>query len=281
MSLQPVLSTPGELHHEILPRKSQSWWHDDDRFRGLCGLMRTLTMEVCHCGRRNIGHGAPYLLQLSNILLVELILGWYGATHIRSHATAYCCWVQFYVLFINVRPGPWFRWLQLLRRGGLTGVSIVVVSAPGAHSMKRHSLGSNWNQSHRTEMFGEPWLAVVEKVWKMITKSGMSWGIYCMLPVTMEWMTVNLHVLLKFYPAAYSPKLQVSPMVPQFAVSWSDVVCSFVCLDRLKWVTTDISCLIDIKMKFFDGKDVWWCLCQHIATILHEPNASYQVMRYS
>jgi len=43
-------------------------------------------------------------------------------------------------------------------------------------------------------------------------------------------MTVNLHVLFKVYPAAYCCKLQVIPTVPQFAVSQSDDVCLFVCL---------------------------------------------------
>jgi len=43
-------------------------------------------------------------------------------------------------------------------------------------------------------------------------------------------MTVNLHVLLKLHPAAYRYKLEVIPMVPQFAVSRSDDVCLFVCV---------------------------------------------------
>jgi len=43
-------------------------------------------------------------------------------------------------------------------------------------------------------------------------------------------MTVNLHVLLKIHPAAYRCKLEVIPTVPQFAVSRSDDVCLFVCL---------------------------------------------------
>jgi len=93
-------------------------------------------------------------------------------------------------------------------------------------------------------------------------------------------MTVNLHILLKFYAAGYSCKLQVIPKVPRFAVSWSDVVCLFVCRDTLKWTTADISCLIDINRKFFDGKDVWWCLSEHIAQILHETLANYQAMMY-
>jgi hypothetical protein len=43
-------------------------------------------------------------------------------------------------------------------------------------------------------------------------------------------MTVNLHVLLKIHPAAYRCKLEVIPTVPRFAVSRSDDVCVFICL---------------------------------------------------
>jgi len=43
-------------------------------------------------------------------------------------------------------------------------------------------------------------------------------------------MTVNLHVLLKIHPAAYRYKLEVIPTVPRFAVSRSDDVCLFVCV---------------------------------------------------
>jgi len=43
-------------------------------------------------------------------------------------------------------------------------------------------------------------------------------------------MTVNLHVLLKVYPAAYRCKLQVIAMVLRCAVGRSDDDCLFVCL---------------------------------------------------
>jgi hypothetical protein len=43
-------------------------------------------------------------------------------------------------------------------------------------------------------------------------------------------MTVNLHVLLKIHPAAYSDKLEVIPTVLGFAASQSDDVCLFVSL---------------------------------------------------
>jgi hypothetical protein len=69
-------------------------------------------------------------------------------------------------------------------------------------------------------------------------------------------MTVNLHVLVKIHPAAYRCELEVIPMVLRFAVSRSDGVCVFVYRDTLKRLTADISCLIDINSKFFDGKVV-------------------------
>ena len=60
-----------------------------------------------------------------------------------------------YSLF-NIRPGPYFRWLQLQRRGGLTGVCVAAVSQPGVHWMKRLLFGSIRIESHRAEVFVEP-----------------------------------------------------------------------------------------------------------------------------
>ena len=192
--------------------------------------MPSLTMEVCHCGQRYIGRGALHVHQLYIIFLVDCLLYRYGATHIPLHAAAYYCCVLSYVLFSNVRPSPYFGWQQLQRRGGLTGVCIAAVSQPGVHWMKQLSFG--WIQivSHRAEVCVEPWLAVVEQVRQMITKSAQSWVIYSKLQVTREWMTVNSHILLKLYPAAYRCKLHVIPTVPWFAASRSDDVCLFVCL---------------------------------------------------
>jgi hypothetical protein len=144
--------------------------------------------------------------------------------------------------------------------------------------MKRPSFGSIQIKSQRAEECVEPWLAVVEKEWKMITNSGMFCAIYSNLQVTMEWMTVNLHILLKFYPAADSCKLQEIPTVLRFTVYWFDVVCVYVSSDTLKWATADISCMMDTNRKFFDGKDGWWRLSQHISGILHETNVNVQVM---
>ena len=126
-----------------------------------------------------------------------------------------------------LRPGSYFWWLQLQRRGGLTGVCVAAVSQPGAHSMKCPWSGSIRIQSPQAEVFVEPWLAVVETVRKVIPKNGKSWGIYGKLQVTMEWMTVDLYVLLMIYPTADSYRLKWIQTDPQFTVSLSDVVCSF------------------------------------------------------
>jgi len=43
----------------------------------------------------------------------------------------------------------------------------------------------------------------------------------------MEWVTANLHVLVKINPTEYSSKLLGFPTVPWFAVCWSDLLCLF------------------------------------------------------
>jgi len=136
--------------------------------------MPSLTMEVCHCGQRYIGRGALHVHQLYIIFLVDCLLYRYGATHIPLHAAAYYCCVLSYVLFSNVCPGHYCWWQQLQRCGGLTAVCIAALSQPGAHWLKHLSFGLIRIVSHRAEVFVERWLAVVEKVRKMITKGGKS-----------------------------------------------------------------------------------------------------------
>jgi hypothetical protein len=77
--------------------------------------MPSSIMEVCHWGPRSIGHGTFYISQLDIILLVDRLLHRYGANHIQLHAAAYYFGVRFYILFLNVCPGPYFRWQQLQR----------------------------------------------------------------------------------------------------------------------------------------------------------------------
>jgi len=111
----------------------------------------------------------------------------------------------------------------------------------------------------------------------MITKRwGVCWRLNSELQVKMEWVTANLHIQLKVNPAAYSCRgFQRSHYFIQ------SVGCFLlVYWDTSRWTTADISCLIDIKWSFFDGKDVWWCLSQDIAGILHESPTHYQVIVY-
>ena len=278
---KPGLSTSGDLYHEICPQKSQTRRHHDIQFRRLCGQMPSLTIEVCHCGQWYIGYEALYVSQMNMLLVVDRLLHRYGDTHIQLHAASYHCCVRLYVQCWNVHPGPYYRWLQLQCRSAQTDVCRDVVSQPGVRSIKRPSFGSIQMQLLRAEVCVEPGIAVVEKVRKMITTSGKCCGIYSKLQITMEWMTVNLLILPKVYPAAHSCKMQVIPIDPQWAVSRSDVVCLFVSSNSLKWTTSDISSLIDIKRKFFDGKVLWWCMSQHIAGILHKTYTKYEVMTYS
>jgi len=112
---------------------------------------------------------------------------------------------------------------------------------------------------------------------KMITKrSAKCWRLYCELQVKMEWVTANLHVQFKLNPAVY----RCRGFQRSRDFSKSVQCCLFVYRVTSRWTTADISCLIDLKRSFFDGKDVWWCLSQDIARILHESHANYQVIMY-
>jgi len=112
---------------------------------------------------------------------------------------------------------------------------------------------------------------------KMIKKrSGKCWRLYSELQVKMEWVTANLHLQFKMNPAAYSCRgFQRSRDFSQSV--WCRLL---VYRYTSRSTTADISCLIDIKRSFFDGKDVWWCLSQDIAGILLESQANYQVIMY-
>ena len=250
------VSTPRDLYHELRSGKSQSWRYHDICLCWLCWQMHSSTMQVWHCRQSSIGHRALYVYQLCMILFVHRLLHRYGPTRIRLHGAAYYCSVRFYVLFPTCIMG---RCLELEHRIRPTGVCIAGVSEWGADFMKRPLSGSIQIQFLWAEVFVEPWLAVVEKVGSIIMKSGKSWGIYSKLQVTREWMTVNLHIQLKIYPAAHSCMLQVIPTVLWFAVSRFDVICLFVFKDRLKWTIDNISYLTGIQGKFSDRKVIWWC----------------------
>ena len=118
---------------------------------------------------------------------------------------------------------------------------------------------------------------------KMITKRiGKCWRLYSELQVKMEWVTANLHVEFELNTAAYSCTAYSCRRFQQscdfsMSVRW----CLFVYRDILSWMTADISCLINIKRTFRNGKDVWWCLSPDIARMLTESHANYRVPMYS
>ena len=66
-------------------------------------------------------------------------------------------------------------------------------------------------------------------------RSGKSWGINCLLQVKMEWVTGNLHDLIRMNAAVYSCRLQGFPTVPQFAVYRSYVVRLYTGINVDKW----------------------------------------------
>ena len=111
----------------------------------------------------------------------------------------------------------------------------------------------------------------------MITKrSGKCWRLYSELQVKMESVTANLHVQFKLTPAAYS----CWGFLRSRDFSQSVLLCLLVYRDTSRWTKADIAWLIDIKRWFFEGKDVWRCLSQDIAGILHESHANYQLIIY-
>jgi hypothetical protein len=173
----PVLSSPGDLYHGVRPASFQTWQPNDVQFCRPCGQMPSSTMKVCRCGQGYIGHGAHYLQHVYSILFADRCLYQYGATHIRLRDAAYYSWVRFNICCWNVIPSLCFRWLELQRRGGLTGVCVAAVSQPRAHWMKRQLFCLIQSESHRAEVDVQPWHAIGEKVRKMILYSGKFWGI--------------------------------------------------------------------------------------------------------
>jgi len=93
----------------------------------------------------------------------------------------------------------------------------------------------------------------------------------------MEWVTANLHVLLKINHTEYSCRLQGFPTIPRFAVSLSNVVCLFTSINTGEQQPKSHVCKV-YKRNLFNGKDVWWCLFQRIPGIIHETDTKNQVM---
>jgi len=143
-------------------------------------------------------------------------VSWWPFTLVWSYSHPIACCVIFLV----------FPVIRTFCQCQLTGVSVVAVSQRVAHWMKHLSIGSIRIRSHLAEVLIELWYVVVGLERKIITKRiGKSRGIYCLLQVTMEWVTANSHILLKMNPTAYSCMLQGFPTVLRFVVSRSDVVC--------------------------------------------------------
>jgi len=56
--------------------------------------------------------------------------------------------------------------------------------------------------------------------------------------------------------------------------------CLCVSRDKYRFTTADMSGLPEMISKFFDGKDVCWCVSQEIAAMLRDTDSEYQVMLY-
>jgi len=236
-------------------------------------------MVVSRYGQWWIGHLALYRPQLCIILLVHCGLHWYGLAHIRLHTASYTFCFQFQVLLFKVRAGSYSWWLQLQRRGQLTGVWITAVSHRVARCFKRLLFGSIRLRSHLVEVFLEPCLAVMEWWGRWSRKEVGSPEDYivsykskwnklqptCTIDSSWFWLRI---AALRI--AAGDPN---GPAIGSKSIRW----CLFVCRDILWWATVDISFLIDIKRTFFDRKDVWWCLSRDIAGMLHDSHANHQV----
>jgi len=153
---------PGDMYHQIRLRDSQNWQHGNVQFCGLCRQMPWSTMVVSRYGKRWIGHVALYVPQLCVTLFVDSLLPRNELTQICSHAVCDSSGFWYCVLFPNVCPGSYCRWLQLQRCSGLTGVCVAAVSCRVAHCLKRLSFGSIRLQSHQVDVFLEPSRAVAE-----------------------------------------------------------------------------------------------------------------------
>jgi len=149
------------------------------------------TMAVSRYGQRWIGHIALYVPQLCVTLLVDRRLHRYELTHIWSHAPSHSSCFQFYVLLLNVHPGSYFRWLQLQRCGGITGVWCCCVS-PGGALVEAPVVRLDLALIAPGCSISGPITGCCEMVRKMITKrSGKSWRLYSYLQVKMEQVTAN------------------------------------------------------------------------------------------
>ena len=176
----------------------------------------------------------------------------------------------------------YFRWLQLQRRSGLPAVLVAAVSHPVSEYLKCLTFGSIRLQSYPVEVFQKAWQADV-KWWGRWSRkevggaddyivSYKSWWNECQPTCTVNssWILVLRRAL------SIAAGDSNSHTICSMSVLWYLFVYKY----TLRWTTADISCCIYINRTFFDGKDVWWCLSQEIAGILHESHANHQVIMY-
>ena len=132
--------------------------------------------------------------------------------------------------------GTYFLWLHWLGCSRLPGQCDAVMCQRVAKCLKCQITDSIQTCSLLVVVFMASTLTCVEFDHIMITNSsGKAWGIFCVVQDKIEWVSANVHILLKMNPALYSCKLQVFPTVVQFAVSWSDVVSLFTWINSGEW----------------------------------------------
>jgi len=202
---------------------------------------------------------------------VRCIVSWPSSKPIwiDSHLIA-CCFLFFLLpvlgTVLNLHPGPYIRWLQLQRCSRLTGVCVATDSHRVAHWSKRLLFGSIRLQLHLVEVFLEPWLAVVERWGRLSWKEVESPDDYIVSYKSKwndwqpTWSINSSWILLRIAALHIAARHYNGPTICSKSVR----CCLFVYRDTSWWTTADISCLIDIKRTFFDGKDSWCCLSQDI-----------------
>jgi len=211
------------MYSEIFLQPCLSSQYNAIQFRTLLGQMPWFTIAETHCCRWYMADVALPISQLYSIFLVDGCLCTDIFTDIWWHTGCYCCRCQFYVPFVTVRPE-----LYVQCQGAQTGVCVVAEYHLVAQFMKWLSFNLIRIPLYLAEVFVELWFAVVEKQKKMTTeRSGKFWGIYCQLQLKMEWVTANLHDLLKMNTAFYHGRLHGFPIFLRSALSQSDIVCLF------------------------------------------------------
>jgi len=174
---KPVSSTLRDTFHESCLGHFQWWYHHNVQFRGLCGWMLWLTMEVSQYGNAEIDYVPFFVQHLYIILLPDSCLLWCEWTHIQFCDTSYSSYFCFCRPYLNIYPGWNFRWLHWQCLSGPSCGWILIDHQGVVYSMKHPLLCSILIPSHHVEVFVEVSFAGVEIKSKMIMKrSGKLWG---------------------------------------------------------------------------------------------------------